>query len=191
MKKIFLVKKDVNGMRTTDNWIEMNMDEFKEFIKTVDGKRRKNNFAPLLGFDSHDADYFIETSDEEIRKIRKVNNRHAYLKKLEKASGIITVSLNDPDLFDNSEREDIIVDETAFVETISVAKETSQEIKKALMMLTDKQRDIICSLIYTETPMKVKDYANMHGLTCAAVVQTKERALKKLKKILMGFGIGG
>lgn len=191
MKKLFFVKKNVNEPTGTNNWIEMNVDEFKKFISTEEGKARKNDFAPLLGFGTGDADYYIETTREEVSKIRKDNNRHAYLKKLEMESGIVTVSLNELDLFGENEKEDRIVDMTAFVDKSFIAKETSLEIQKALSMLTDKQRDIICSLVYTDEPVRVIDYAKTHNMTCAAVIQTKERALKQLKKILINFGIGG
>lgn len=191
MKKLFFVKKDVNEPTGTNNWIEMNVDEFKKFISTEEGKARKNNFAPLLGFGTGDADYYIETTREEVSKIRKDNNRHAYLKKLEMESGFVTVSLNELDLFGENEQEDRIVDMTAFVDRSFIAKETSLEIQKALSMLTDKQRDIICSLVYTDEPVRVIDYAKTHNMTSAAVIQTKERALKQLKKILINFGIGG
>lgn len=191
MKKLFFVKKNVNAPAEANNWIEMNLNEFKEFVKTEEGKIRKNNFAPLPGFGTGDADYYIETTREEVSRIRKDNNRSAYLKKLETESGFVTVSLNELDLFRENEQEDRIVDETAFVEKIYIAKETSSEIQKALSMLTDKQRDIICSLVYTDEPVRVKDYAKSHNMTSAAVIQTKERALKQLKKILIKFGIGG
>lgn len=146
MKKKFLVKKDANAQAGENNWIEMNVNQFKEFIKTEEGKNRKYNFAPLLGSGVGDTDYYIETTREEVRRVRRDNNHHAYLKKLEAESGMITVSINDPDLFDNIEQEDIIVDETAFVETICTAKETSREIQKALMMLTDIQYFSLCSI---------------------------------------------
>lgn len=191
MKKLFFVKKDVNEPTGTNNWIEMNVDEFKKFISTEEGKARKNNFAPLLGFGTGDADYYIETTREEVSKIRKDNNHHAYLKKLEMESGFVTVSLNELDLFGENEQEDRIVDMTAFVDKSFIEKETSLEIQKALSMLTDKQRDIICSLVYTDEPVRVIDYAKTHNMTSAAVIQTKERALKQLKKILINFGIGG
>ena len=191
MRKLFFVKKNVNEPTGASNWIEMNVDEFNEFISTEEGKARKNNFAPLFGFGTGDADYYIETTREEVRKIRKDNNRHAYLKKLEMESGFVTVSLNELDLFDENEKEERITDMTAFVDKIFLAKETSLEIQKALSMLTDKQRDIICSLVYTDEPVRVIDYAKTHNMTCAAVIQTKERALKQLKKILINFGIGG
>lgn len=191
MRKLFFVKKNVNEPTGASNWIEMNVDEFKKFISTEEGKARKNNFAPLLGFGTGDADYYVETTREGIRKIRKDNNRHAYLKKLEMESGFVTVSLNELDLFDENEKEERITDMTAFVDKIFLAKETSLEIQKALSMLTDKQRDIICSLVYTDEPVRVIDYAKTHNMTCAAVIQTKERALKQLKKILINFGIGG
>ena len=56
MKKLFFVKKDVNEPTGTNNWIEMNVDEFNKFISTVEGIARKNYFAPLLGFGPGDAD---------------------------------------------------------------------------------------------------------------------------------------
>lgn len=80
MRKLFFVKKNVNEPTGASNWIEMNVDEFNEFISTEEGKARKNNFAPLFGFGTGDADYYIETTREEVSRIRKENNRHAYLK---------------------------------------------------------------------------------------------------------------
>lgn len=191
MRKLFFVKRNVNEPTGASNWIEMNVDEFNKFISTEEGKARKNNFAPLFGFGAGDADYYIETTREEVSKIRKENNRHAYLKRLEMESGCVTVSLNELDLYGENEQEDRIVDPTAFVDKIYIAKETSAEIQKALSMLTDKQRDIICSLVYTDEPVRVIDYAKAHNMTSVAVIQTKERALKQLKKILIKFGIGG
>ena len=89
MRKLFFVKKNVNEPIGASNWIEMNVDEFNEFISTEEGKARKNNFAPLFGFGTGDADYYIETTREEVSRIRKENNRHAYLKRLEKESGYV------------------------------------------------------------------------------------------------------
>lgn len=163
MRKLFFVKKNVNEPTGASNWIEMNVNEFNEFISTEEGRARKNNFAPLFGFGTGDADYYIETTREEVGKIRKENNRHAYLKRLEKESGCVTVSLNELDLYGENEQEDRIVDQTAFVDKIYIAKETSAEIQKALSMLTDKQRDIICSLVYTDEPVRVIAYSSIRS----------------------------
>ena len=98
MRKLFFVKKNVNEPTGASNWIEMNVDKFNKFISSEEGKARKNNFAPLFGFGAGDADYYIETTREEVSRIRKENNRHAYLKRLEMESGCVTVSLNELDL---------------------------------------------------------------------------------------------
>ena len=40
MRKLFFVKKNVNEPTGASNWIEMNVDEFNEFISTEEGKSR-------------------------------------------------------------------------------------------------------------------------------------------------------
>ena len=69
MRKLFFVKRNINEPTGASNWIEMNVDEFNKFISTEDGKARKNNFAPLFGFGVDDADYYIETTREEVSGI--------------------------------------------------------------------------------------------------------------------------
>ena len=41
MKKIYLVKKDVNKPSGEGNWIKMNSYEFAMFMKTLEGQERK------------------------------------------------------------------------------------------------------------------------------------------------------
>ena len=191
LKRIYLIKKDTSKQKEPNNWIEMSVDEYNRFIATDDGQKRKANIAPLYGFGFGDIDYFVEMEPEEAKKVRSEYNRHCYLQQLEADSGIVTVSSDELDLFDGNEKGDFFVDEDAFVDRIYEEKETTQEIQKALTMLTEKQRDIIVSLIYTDTPMKVSEYAKLKGMTSPAVIQTRDRALKQLGIILRKMGIGG
>ena len=43
MRKLFFVKKNVNEPTGASNWIEMNVDEFNEFISTEEGKANAEN----------------------------------------------------------------------------------------------------------------------------------------------------
>ena len=191
LKRIYLIKKDTSKQNDSNNWIEMSVDEYNRFATTDEGQKRKVNIAPLFGFEFGDTDYFVEMEPEEAKKVRSEYNRHCYLQQLEADSGIMTVSSDELDIFDENEKGDFLVDEDAFVDRIYEEKETTQEIQKALMMLTEKQRDIIISLIYTDNPMKVSEYAKLNGLTAPAVIQTRDRALKQLGIILRKMGIGG
>ena len=49
MKKIYLVKKDVNKPAGEGNWIEMNPYEFAMFMKTDEGKQRRPGFGQDYG----------------------------------------------------------------------------------------------------------------------------------------------
>lgn len=154
MRKLFFVKKNVNEPTGASNWIEMNVDEFNEFISTEEGKARKNNFAPLLGFGTGDADYYIETTREEVSKIRKENNRHAYLKRLEKESGCVTVSLNELDLYGENTRRWIA--EHGSAENITIEEIIFDPLmnKEALNNIFNS----ICRAFYKSSEYSIRQY---------------------------------
>ena len=89
---IYLVKKNPNKPNSEDNWLMMSIAEFNEFVKTPEAKGRY--FADLGAHEYSDIWYVAECDKETALKWRKELNRHYYLKRMERESGLQTVSMS-------------------------------------------------------------------------------------------------
>ena len=89
---IYLVKKNPNKPNSEDNWLMMSIAEFNGFVKTPEAKGRY--FADLGAHEYSDIWYVAECDKETALKWRKELNRHYYLKRMERESGLQTVSMS-------------------------------------------------------------------------------------------------
>ena len=128
---IYLVKKNPNKPNSEDNWLMMSIAEFNEFVKTPEAKGRY--FADLGAHEYSDIWYVAECDKETALKWRKELNRHYYLKRMERESGLQTVSMSSLIIEDEEYNgEEIIADPDADVVAEVMQKIAFETLEHAL-----------------------------------------------------------
>ncbi len=179
-KTIYLVKKNPNKPNENENWLMMSIAAFNEFIKTPAAKGRY--FADVGGREYSDTWYVAECDKETALKWRKELNRHYYLKRMERESGLLTVSMSS--LIINEEEyngEEIIADpDTDVVEEV-MQKIEFECLEKALDSLSTEEYDILYNLYLTDRPLTEREYSALKGIPQQTLHDRKSRILKKIK----------
>lgn len=107
----------------------------------------------------------------------KLNLRFLYLDKHKRK---LHLSLNEPIGEDNMEMIDFLVSDEMDALDVMLENETNTQLSKALEKLTERQREII--VLYYVNKMGMEDIANKLGISYRTVVNTKTKALEKLRK---------
>ena len=184
MKTTFLVKKNPN-IDSEDNWIIMNSFEFVMFLKTPEGQKRRNNFGRIPSCGEGDDTMFIECDEETAKRWKKENEYHAYLRKLEKESGITTFSYSSISLSgENIDGEDLLYDEECNVEESAIENMMVEGLYKAIARLSVYEQQLIHALYLSDKPMTESEFGKMHGHSQQRVHYQKQLTLNKLEKIL-------
>ena len=97
-----------------------------------------------------------------------------------------TISLDDYSITDNLSLIDCLEDEKSNLEQQILKKETSENIKKAIMKLTPVEQDIITSLygLYGKEKITQVDLKNKYGYSQPHISRKHRQILKKLKRIM-------
>ena len=185
MKKIYLVKKDVNKPSGEGNWIKMTPYEFAQFMKTPEGQSRKKNFAQLDGCDYDDDIIVAECEEKLAKKIRAEKDAHDYLMSIEKEMGYTVFSYNEQE---NSEDEltgeELLEDESVDVERDVINNLLTEKMKKGLKVLTKIELHLIEEVYLSETPISANQYAHKYDIPTSTIYLRLERALEKLRIFL-------
>ena len=177
---VYLIKKNPNLPNSEDNWIMMSIAEFNEFIKTPVAKGRY--FADVGAHEYSDTWYVVECDKETALKWRRELNRHYYLKRMERESGLKTVSMSS--LIINEEEyngEEILADSDADVVAEVMQKMAFETLEKALDSLTAEEYDILYNLYLTDEPLTEREYGMLKGIPQKTLNDRKIRILKKVK----------
>ena len=183
MKKIYLVKKDP-ALEGQDNWIMMDGYEFAMFIKTSEGQARKENFSVIPASDQELDTVIIECSKEKASEMKKENQRHEYLEKSRKESGMAFLSTNSPIDEDRNTLEDLIADHRIDLEADLVEQCEIAALYAAIEQLTEKEHELLQAFYLANHPMTEKEYAETHEITQPNVSYWKKQVLKKLRKCM-------
>lgn len=185
MKRVYLVKKDPDLPAKDDNWITMNSYEFRKFMETEEGKKRKANFGMVPPADENDAAIFIECTPEDARRLKRENAQWAYQRMLEYESGYTTVSLEE--LISGDEGSgiaDMILDEDMDTEAAVLKKTSRDDLIDAVMQLGDKEREVILARYFISEEKTVGELAQEMGLTRKQFLYRHNRAMKQFGEIL-------
>ena len=177
---VYLIKKNPNLPNSEDNWIMMSIAEFNEFIKTPVAKGRY--FADVGAHEYSDTWYVVECDKETALKWRRELNRHYYLKRMERESGLKTVSMSS--LIINEEEyngEEILADSDADVVAEVMQKMAFETLEKVLDSLTAEEYDILYNLYLTDEPLTEREYGMLKGIPQKTLNDRKIRILKKVK----------
>lgn len=185
MKNLYLVKKDPMQPADCNNWIIMNAYEFAQFIKTPDGQRRKDDFGRLSACSENEYTIYAECGYESAKKWKADQNRQDYVKRVKEEMGISFFSYNSV-MVDEDEisGESLIADEDCDVELYVIAKIEKENLHKAIELLPEYDRRLITCLFLLEKPMTEKEFSEKYGIKRRTVNDHKEKALRKLKKII-------
>ena len=188
MKKIFLVKKNPD-MSSSDNWITMNGHEFAMFMKTPEGKARKENFGVIAPVDKEDAFIYIETTKEEANEMNAKYQNSCYLKRCEKESGIATVSLYSlVDEESGTTLADIIPDESQNMEKYIEEKLLITEMYKAINKLTDIEKAVVKAFWLSDRKITEREFGSIYKKSRNEVEYLKRNTLKKIRRLMNVVG---
>lgn len=181
IKTIYLVKKNPNKPNSEDNWLMMSIAEFNEFVKTPEAKGRY--FADLGAHEYSDIWYVAECDKETALKRRKELNRHYYLKRMERESGLQTVSMSSLIIEDEEYNgEEIIADPEADVVAEVMQKIDFDCLTKALDAISDSDYELIYNLILSENPLSEQEFADLKSVSQQAISKRKIKVLLSMKK---------
>lgn len=79
MRKIYLVKKNPELPADGNNWLVMNSFEFRNFIQTPEGQKRRDRFGQLDACSVDDVIIIAECGTETAKQWRSEKDRHDYL----------------------------------------------------------------------------------------------------------------
>ena len=88
MRKIYLVKKNPELPADGNNWLVMNSFEFRNFIQTPEGQKRRDRFGQLDACSVDDVIIIAECGTETAKQWRSEKDRHDYLVSIENQSGM-------------------------------------------------------------------------------------------------------
>lgn len=180
---IYLVKKNPNIPNSSDNWIEMSIDEYNAFVKTPAAQGRY--FADIGGHEDNTTWYVVECPRETALAWRRELNRHYYLKRKEQESGIQTISMSS--LIINDEEyngEEIIPDSDVDVVAEVMQKITFERLEYALNLLSDWEYEIVYLLYLTDKPISERNLAKKLGLPQKTLNNRKLQILSRIKIFL-------
>lgn len=184
MRKIYLVKKNPELPADGNNWLVMNSFEFRNFIQTPEGQKRRDRFGQLDACSVDDVIIIAECGTETAKKWRSEKDSHDYLASFEKQSGVTVFSYNTQTTTeDGLSGEEILMDRGCDVAGEVIEKLYLMELQNALSQLNEKERQII-TLLYGESSTSEAQCASKLGCTQQNIHYLKQRALRKLKKFL-------
>ena len=150
MRKIYLVKKNPELPADGNNWLVMNSFEFRNFIQTPEGQKRRDRFGQLDACSVDDVIIIAECGTETAKQWRSEKDRHDYLASVEKQSGVTVFSYNmQTTTEDELSGEEILTDKGCDVAGEVIEKLYLMELQNALSQLNEKERQII-TLLYGE-----------------------------------------
>ena len=186
MRTIYLVKKNPEVQGDQDNWITMNSYEFAMFMKTEEGKRRRDFFGEMDAVDEHDYRIIMECDLKGAQRLKCEKRRKQYIREVESKSRYKVISMNElKESDDRSLEETELMDINVNVEERAIEGLMISKLKDALDMLDDEERELIWTLYLSDHCMTATEYAKLKGVTYRAVTHRKEKIFEKIKEILV------
>lgn len=185
MRKIYLVKKNPELPADGNNWLVMNSFEFRNFIQTPEGQKRRDRFGQLDACSVDDVIIIAECGTETAKQWRSEKDRHDYLVSIENQSGMTVFSYNTQTTTeDDMSGEKLLVDQDCSVIDAILKKEEKSTLYAAVAKLSPAEINLMTSLYLCDDPIGQREYARRHGVAVTTINHQLTVALKKLKKML-------
>ena len=173
MKKVYWVKKDPNNAK---DWIEMDGEQFCEFISSPEGKGRY-----FMDCET----YQIEVTPEQYREWRREADHRRYLKKFESEIEVYSLdNITDDFPLYGEYGEEILIDFSKNTEDEAIHSIDLDLLVKALCFLSDEERWLIEELFLRDKPKVDQEISDLTGIPRRTVAYRKKIILEKLKKVL-------
>lgn len=177
MNKIFLIKKDANRVDGNTDWIVMNITQFKEFIKTPEGKGR--HFTKIDDdLSGQSPRIYCEVSKQQYENLLVEKRHMQYINDMKKEYPykIISHSVVTTDDEDCT-MEETITDNLDF--THSVIDKVMVE--KMLTRLNSDEKWLIDELFLSDTPKTERELSRLTGIPQKTLNARKNKILKKMR----------
>ena len=162
-KKVFILE---NGL-----YKEITYSELKQF-EQADKSYMDKFFLPLHGM-------LMEVTEETYKEYYRDKRRQKYIDERSKANGDVSYNALDTEEILG---EDVFADTKTDVEAEVINKMTVAELRKALLLLSPDERELITA-IYIHN-LTEREFAKQKGVYHNAVHKRKLRVLEKLRKFL-------
>ena len=178
----YWIKKNYEMDYAQDNWILLTLEEFEEFLKTEDGKRRKKGIA-RMPYCEKDEVSFWECGEATALEWIKEDNRHQYLRTLPDDEKFEVLSIEAMLNADGEEYgEDCIPDLDEDVVREVIRKLEIERLSVVLASLDEEEMEMIKQLYLQENPITEKEYAVQIGESQQTVHYRKKTLLEKIRK---------
>lgn len=185
MKKIYLVKKDINKPLGEGNWITMTPFEFAQFMKTPEGRNRKNNFGQIDACEYDESIVVAECGEKMAKKLRAERDARNLRMNYKKKSGFTLFSYNELEsVEDNLTGEELLEDEEIDVEGEAIDLVLISRIKEVVELLPAKEKHVIEKIYLSKNCLSVEEYIKKFNYSKATVYDRRNRAFEKIKKLL-------
>jgi len=172
MAKTYWVNNNPNGEA---EWLEMNGQQFYDFITSPAGKGRY-----FMDFDT----YKIEVTKKQYQQWKAEMNRSEYLQRLEDEVSIISLeSLIEKE--DDLMNEELMIDDSINIENEVIANIDMQLLSEAINSLPNDERILIEELFLCENPKTEQEIAAAMNVSQQAINKKKKKILKKLKILVV------
>jgi|GEM_PF-303862 len=170
MRKIYLVKKNPELPADGNNWLVMNSFEFRNFIQTPEGQKRRDRFGQLDACSVDDVIIIAECGTETAKQWRSEKDRHDYLVSIENQSGITVFSYNTQTTTeDDMSGEELLVDQDCSVIDAILKKEEKNTLYAAVAKLSPAEINLMTSLYLCDDPIGQREYARRHQKNARAI----------------------
>ena len=184
LKKIYLVKKDPAAGAGSENWIIMEWREFRAFLQTPEGMKRRADFGRLEACGENDCTIIAECGIKKAREWKREENRHRYLanseKKMIKYSSMCPQSISDEEFM----LSETLEDPAARTEESVLAEIMGEKLRTAMNTLPDAERLLIREMYLEERPMSISEFAELTGRDRAYVRKLREKAFCELREMI-------
>ena len=187
MQKIYLVKKDPDREEHKDNWTVMKPDEFRAFIKTPEGRRRRSSFSVIDSCGCGDGVIVAETSGELRSRIRAEHDRNTYLRRCSAAQSAdedyVFIRYSEDADQEREQRGRICSPQSSErpVEDEVIRKTDIERLRRAVGTLGDDDRRLIMYCFLSPEPLSEKEFGEMEGMSRDTVHARKRRILRALR----------
>ena len=184
MKSIYMVKKDPSKENEPGNWRMMARNEFLEFISTPEGRMRANSFGRLSSCGQNDPVIIAECGSAEAKKWKDEQNRHRYLREIEKEVAPFGLLSLNQSLDDDLTLEETLCDESVDAEAEAIGEIRKEELKEALDRLDPMEKSLIQMTVLAKRPISLSEFGDRYMLDRTYLQRKKHIALRKLRVII-------
>lgn len=178
MDTIFLVKKDLTSKGKEVEWLTLNQEQFKEFLKTDESKGR--SFVKIEDDICGQAPRIYCEVDGKAKKEMLVNKRHSqYINDMRKKYNYQTVSYQcmNEELENSCVGEDVISDNVDFVDNV-IEKLLVEEL---LSKLSSDEKWLLNELFLSNDPKSERELSKLSNIPQKTINDRKRRLLNKLR----------